>query len=122
MITRPSGRASKLRTMEAHPTPLVTAAIARLMVDDPLALVLIAAALREHPRSFDAAAALAIADRSVNSLLRARALARSRRERQHLSIVECWLAGDEDRTSLLAREHLASFPNDVVVSWLVGRQ
>lgn len=108
--------------MDRHPTPLATAAIDRLLVGDPLATVLLGAALRDDPLSFDAAAALAIADRSQLSLGHARELATSLRQRQHIAIVASWLAGDQDHTSLLAREHLASFPDDVVVSWIVGRQ
>ncbi len=108
----------------SHPTdPLVATAIARLMVGDPLAAVLVAAATRDHPRSFDAAAAFVIAvDASPEHVVHARALATTRRDRQHLVIIECWRDGELDRVQLLARDHLSSFPDDVVISWLAGQQ
>jgi enterochelin esterase-like enzyme len=109
--------------MKHNPDDVVTAVLGRLLAGDPLAAVLVAAAVRDHPESFDAAAAFAASvDSSPESLERARALAKTRRDRQHLVIVECWLSGDAARTTLLARDHLASFPDDVVVSWLVAQQ
>jgi len=108
--------------MSHDPAPLVTAALGRLVGGDPLAEVLVAAAARQHPESFDAAAALAlVAPDDAASRRRARDLARSRRERQHLAVVECWLDGDRDRARVLARDQLAEFPDDVMISWLTSR-
>ncbi|HZO24752.1 MAG TPA: hypothetical protein VFH48_02020 [Chloroflexota bacterium] len=39
----------------------------------------------------------------------------SRREQQHLSIVERYVKGDAARTLVLAREHLAEFPRDALI-------
>jgi len=39
----------------------------------------------------------------------------SRREQQHLSIVESYVKGDAARALALAREHLAAFPQDALV-------
>jgi tetratricopeptide (TPR) repeat protein len=39
----------------------------------------------------------------------------SRRERQHLAIVERYVNGDAARTLALAREHLAEFPRDALI-------
>lgn len=103
-------------------TLLVHAAIARLVGDDPLAPVILAAIAMEHPESFAVHAALALVIESFDeALLYAQQLASDRRERQHLAIVTSYLHGDYPRTSLLAREHLAEFPDDIVVSWLAAK-
>ncbi len=109
---------------------LVTAAIARLVGEDPLAHVLLAAAVSDHPGSFAANAALALvsdvgddeASPTKKAIGAARRLAASRRDHQHLAIIECWLGGDADRARLLSREHLAEFPDDVIVSWLTFKR
>lgn len=113
----------RLSGMSHHTDPLVASVIARLVAGDPLAAVLVAAAIRDHPGSFDAAAAFVVAvDASPEQVAHARALASTRRDRQHLVIIECWRDGELDRVQLLARDHLSSFPDDVVISWLAGQQ
>jgi hypothetical protein len=108
--------------MSPDPDRLVSAVIARLVAGDPLAPMLIAAAARDYPESFEAAAAFALAvDCSSQSIDRAQCLATTRKDRQHVAILGCWLAGDQDRVWVLAREHLSSFPEDVVISWLAGQ-
>jgi hypothetical protein len=47
---------------------------------------------------------------------------RSRRERQHVAIVELGLDGRLARASALAREHLAEFPDDELVLHVVARR
>ncbi len=108
--------------MSTQPPRFVRAAIARLMGDDPLAPKLLAAAADEHPDSFEAAAALAlVATNPAQHLQRALDMAHSRRERQHVGVIAVWQAGDHDRATILAREHLAEFPDELVISWLVGQ-
>ncbi len=103
--------------------PLVAAAIARLVGDDPLAHVILSAVVAEHEDSFAAHAALALVrDPFDGALGDARRLATGRRQRQHLSIIDCWLHGEIDRAHHLSREHLAEFPDDVVVSWLTSKR
>lgn len=103
--------------------PLVPAALARLVGGDPLAAVLLDAAARHHPTSFAVHAALAATGAGdAGTMARARALAATRRERQHLAVIEAWQGDDHERGRLLAREHLAEFPDDLVISWLVGRR
>jgi uncharacterized protein (DUF2336 family) len=102
--------------------PLVAAAIARLVGEDPLAPRLLAAAAADHPDSFDALAALAaVSDPFEDAVAAARDHATTRRQRQHLAIVESWREGASDRAHFLAREHLAEFPDDVLVSWLTTK-
>jgi hypothetical protein len=102
---------------------LVNAAISRLVGDDPLARVILAAVVAEHVDSFAGHAALAIAsDPFDDALDHARRLATSRRQRQHLAIIDCWLHGDTHRSHDLSREHLAEFPDDIVVSWLTSKR
>ena len=101
---------------------LVSAAIARLVGEDPLASVILAGAVADNPESFDATTALALVTEQFDDLLAAaRALAAGRRQRQHVSIIECWLRREVDRAHLLSREHLADFPDDVIVSWLAAK-
>ena len=101
---------------------LVHAAIARLVGEDPLASVILTAVTAEHPDSFEASAALAlVSDDADPIIVRARALAVTRRERQHLAVIEVFLSGDASRARLLTREHLAEFPDDVIVSWIANR-
>ena len=109
--------------MSSDPAHLVGDAIARLVGGDPLAALLLSEATRRHPDSFDAAAARAIVTASFTEpLLVATALADTRRKRQHLAVVEHWLINERDRSRLLAREHLAEFPDDVVISWLMNQR
>jgi DNA-binding GntR family transcriptional regulator len=101
---------------------LVHAAIARLVGDDPLAPVILAAVAIECPDSFAIHAALALVVESFDeTLLQATRLSSGRRERQHLAIVSCFLQSDVARARLLAREHLAEFPDDIVISWLATK-
>jgi hypothetical protein len=107
----------------SDPSPLVHAAIARLVDDDPLAPSILTAVAADNPDSFDAHAALALVVEAFDDAIEhAKRLAANRRERQHLAIVRCYLHDDRSRGSLLAREHLAEFPDDLVVSWLSSKQ
>jgi hypothetical protein len=109
--------------MSDSSTPfLVQAAIARFVGEDPLAPVILAAVAKECPDSFAVHAALAlVAEAFEDVLLRAKELSSGRRERQHLAVVSCFLQSDVARARLLAREHLAEFPDDIVVSWLAAK-
>jgi hypothetical protein len=100
----------------------VPAAIARLVGDDPLASIILSAVALENPDSFAVHAALALVVESFEEpLLQAQVLASGRRERQHHAVISCFLHDDIARANLLAREHLAEFPDDVVVSWLASK-
>jgi DNA-binding GntR family transcriptional regulator len=101
----------------------IAAALARLVGEDPLAPAILAASLADHPDSLALHVALAIVVEPADELLvRAHQLATTRRDRQHLAVVEGWLRSDRDRARLLAREHLSEFPDDLVVSWLLSTQ
>lgn len=108
--------------MSETASPFVRAALAHLVGDDPLAGELVAAAARAHPMSFAIQAALAVVGGpDVEAVERARVLATARSERQHLAVIEAWLRGDAGHARLLAREHLAEYPDDIVVSWLIAK-
>jgi hypothetical protein len=47
------------------------------------------------------------------------ARASSRRERQHVEVVELVLSGERDRAAVLGREHLREFPRDVLVAHIL---
>jgi len=64
--------------------------------------------------------ALAIVDGDPEHVRRAHLVAGIRREHQHIAIIELCLTGSADRARMLAREHLAEFPDDIVISWLIG--
>ncbi len=102
--------------------PSVAAALARLIGGDPLAADLVRSAAAAHADRVEIHAALALCSNDPTpALAQARALARTRRERQHVAIIAEHLSGAVDRTRLLSRQHLAEFPDDVVISWLIGR-
>jgi hypothetical protein len=61
------------------------------------------------------AAALSTPDRP-DLLVRAGEVATSTRDRQLVAIAAAHLDGDDDRALLLARDHLADHPDDVLVA------
>ena len=107
-----------------HRGPSVAAALARLIGGDPLAPDLVRSAAAAHPDQVEIHAALALCSNDpAGHLARARTLARTRRERQYVAIVAEHLDGDAlGRARLLARQHLAEFPDDVLISWLVAQR
>ncbi len=102
--------------------PSVDDAIARLIGGDPLATDLIRSAALAYADRVEIHAALAlVADDPVPGLARALELATTRHDRQHVAIIDAHLTGTAERTRILARQHLAEFPDDVVISWLLRR-
>ena len=65
-------------------------------------------------------AALAAASRP-GLLERAEAAARTTRDRQLIAIAAAHLDGDADRVDALARDHLADYPDNVLVAWIAAR-
>ena len=107
--------------MPRRPVSLTEQAIARIVSSDPLAGLILESALRAEPNSAQLNAALAlVGPKPLVALASAHQLARTRRDRQLTAIVAEQISGDMDRVRLLAREHLAEFPDDVLVSWLSG--
>ena len=104
------------------PGPSVEDAAQRLMGGDPLAADLIRSAAIAHPHrpEIHAMEALVAVDPEP-SLTRARELALTRRDRQHIAIIAEHVHGHVERCRLLARHHLAEFPDDVIISWTVSR-
>ena len=64
------------------------------------------------------AVALAAADRPLE---RAAALAADARARRTVAVALAYLAGDPDRALLLARDHLADHPADLLVAHVAAR-
>jgi len=60
--------------------------------------------------------AAALAANRPELLDRARAVAVCTRDRQLVAVVTAHLAGDDDRALLLARDHLADHPDDLLVA------
>ena len=65
--------------------------------------------------------ALVTADTRAGCLARERSPcspvgASTRRERQHIEVIELVLSGERDRAAVLGREHLREFPGDILVA------
>jgi glutamine synthetase adenylyltransferase len=60
--------------------------------------------------------AAALVERRHDRLRQAEAVARSTRDRQLVAIAAAHLAGDADRVDALARDHLADYPDNVLVA------
>jgi len=82
--------------------------IRRLIGGDPA----LAAALEksDNPEML-VAAALRLLDRAA-------AVAVTTRDRQLVAIAAAHLAGDADRVQVLARDHLADYPDNLLVAWI----
>jgi len=98
----------------------VALAIGRLIGGDPLAATIVRSVAAANPKSFEAQAGRVVVDQQLELARRARTLAHTRRQRQHIAIIEVWLSGDIDLVRLLVREHLVEFPDDLLLSWLSG--
>ena len=48
------------------------------------------------------------------------AIAQTSRDRQVVEIARAHLSGNADLVDALAREHLADFPDSVIVAWIAG--
>jgi hypothetical protein len=86
----------------------------------------LAAAVAADPQMAVALAALAHeigsepTFRGVLDEAAAAALSATRRERQHVEIVTSMLMGDLPRGRALGAEHLADFPRDALIGYLLG--
>ncbi len=102
-------------------TPADTDALVRqLICGDPAAAVLILADARTSAEPLVLTAA-ALLDPGTPSLLH-RAIAAGVRteDRQVTAVAAAYLAGDVDRVSALAREHLLEHPGSVLVAWIAA--
>ncbi len=69
---------------------------------------------------FDATVLVLAAPGQPELLDRAAAAALTTRDRQLLAIVAAHLDGDADRVDALARDHLADYPDSLIVAWIVA--
>jgi hypothetical protein len=72
----------------------------------------------------DAVAALTMAallQGDLQALGRAESLAMTSRDRQVVAIARAHLAGDSELVDALARDHLVTFPDSLIVSWIASR-
>ena len=65
-------------------------------------------------------AAALFAPSPTELLARATALARSSAHRQLVAIASAHVAGDADRVRVLAADHSADHPGDVLVAWMAA--
>ena len=65
-------------------------------------------------------AAALVGPAAPDLLARAAAPAVTTRDRQLVAIAAAHLAGDADRVDVLARDHLADHPDNLLVAWIAG--
>jgi hypothetical protein len=94
--------------------------VRQLMSGDPAAaaVILACATTSSEPLVLTAAALLDPADPDL--LQRAAAAARHPRDRQVVALAAAHLAGDHDRLTALAREHLLDHPDSVIAAWIAA--
>ena len=94
--------------------------VRQLMSGDPAAAaaILADATTSNEPLVLTAAALLDPADPGL--LDRAAAAARRPRDRQVVALAAAHLAGDRDRLTALAREHLLDHPDSVIAAWIAA--
>ena len=94
--------------------------VRQLMSGDPAAAaaILADATTSTEPLVLTAAALLDPTDPGL--LVRAAAVARRPRDRQVVALVAAHLAGDRDRLTALAREHLLDHPDSVIAAWIAA--
>jgi hypothetical protein len=94
--------------------------VRQLMSGDPAAAaaILACATTSSEPLVLTAAALLDPADPDL--LRRADTAARRPRDRQVVALAAAHLAGDRDRLTALAREHLLDHPDSVIAAWIAA--
>lgn len=94
--------------------------VRQLMSGDPAAAaaILDCATTSSEPLVLTAAALLDPADPDL--LQRADTAARRPRDRQVVALAAAHLAGDHDRLTALAREHLLDHPDSVLAAWIAA--
>ena len=94
--------------------------VRQLMSGDPAAAAAIrsSAATSSEPLVLTAAALLDPADADL--LRRAGAAAHRTRDRQVVALAAAHLAGERDRLTALAREHLLDHPDSVIAAWIAA--
>lgn len=93
--------------------PEAPATILRRAVSSTDSALLVAAALIDSPDSPDSADST-----SPDLIGRAAELAGTTRDRQLVAIAAAYLAGDRDRLDALVRDHLADYPDNLLVAWI----
>jgi hypothetical protein len=98
-----------------------TAVLHRLIGGDPNASaeILDRAARATSPQLLVAAALIA---GDPGLLTRAAAHATTTRDRQLVALAEAHLRGDTDLLHVLVHDHLAEHPDNLLASWIAGRQ
>jgi hypothetical protein len=77
----------------------------------------------EHADASDDAVVISMAalvQRDAHRLDRARAVAATRRDRQVVAITSAYLDGRIDLVDALARDHLADYPDGLIVAWIAS--
>jgi hypothetical protein len=90
----------------------------RLLVGDAVAIAAIVAASRTSDDPLVLVAAALFAPDATGLLARARALARTTRDRQLVAIATAHGRGERELVDALARDHLVDHPDSLLVAWI----
>jgi len=120
----PSAHRQRIVSGSAHRAPVpddnTTLLLHRLIGGD-----LLAAAEVVHRATSSVSPSLLVAaalvDREPRFLLQAAALATTTRDRQLVALADAHLRGDADRLDALVRDHLSEHPDNLLASWIAGR-
>ena len=104
---------------DERPGPEVTQAIRQAIGGAPVAVAWI---LENADTDADplVVAMAALLERDLTRLARADGLAVTSRERQVVAIARAHLAGDAELVDALARDHLVSYPDSLIVAWIAS--
>jgi len=92
----------------------------RLVVGDDAAIAAIVEASRTSDDPLILVAAALFAPDRDGLLDRARDVAKSTRERQLVAIATAHWRGERELVDALARDHLADYPDSLIVSWIAS--
>ena len=94
--------------------------VRQLISGDPAAAVAILARATTSTEPLVLTAAALLDPATPDLLVRAVASATRRQDRQLTALAAAHLAGDRDRVSALAREHLLEHPGSVLAAWIAS--
>jgi hypothetical protein len=96
--------------------------VRRLIGGDAAAIADIVARAGQTDEPTVLVAAALVGPAGPGLLARASTAAVTTRDRQTVAIAAASLAGDTDQVDVLARDHLADFPDNLLVAWIASKE